>query len=714
MKKSLTTDPLSPLYVPNTPENSNIDILQNYINIFKDVLGNGVDLRGSRFSNLNEINRVGGIKTIVDRTKNDNYIYYIGEKRNYSHAEQKTYQSTKDYVYSLSTSVDANASFPVQMATVSVETHVRTGLDINENTDIMNLTFSVYNENAQIDLNQLNFFDKTITPISQNFLDDLDNLIDNHLEIDNVEDFNSWTEYEQFFKDYGTHAISSLILGSKMDIYYSSEKYSYSKISDLKVSACVNVEMFNNILENYKSTRSGRLGDIIDDDYIENTFDWNSLDSPDEETCSMKRDGSKLSSKGYILGENSDSTCSHMTPRPNDAKIPVTYPPESTRPPKNPEINVGLCAGVTTEEKNTSTKTNINSRINILGGDPTINSRLVSIFGDGSALASTDPGIIKNNIDLVASFLASADTTPGVMDTTYIPIWEFVSNLFSISDIETYYGIKRFQRFINNLINYFSFSAEYTKDSGVAFYKLTPDKDTPVGYILHNEAAPNDYALGATNIWTNGEGSSADGAPFNFRPYNHVSPAHYNWSIYRDGGYKCDSSDYDVQGSFWNQSCCSGGVGGKPGCDRGFDHRGECGCRCYAWDDQKVMFTAATQQLIFYGNPLVPEENVITIAKIRNENYYMSIGNEFDGNAEISKQAIFGVNKSKEEVFKDKKCIWKIDFTGRIRNILNPNLCLEWQTNNEIWLKTINENNPAQKFYLVKCDYIKASDYPYK
>jgi hypothetical protein len=123
------------------------------------------------------------------------------------------------------------------------------------------------------------------------------------------------------------------------------------------------------------------------------------------------------------------------------------------------------------------------------------------------------------------------------------------------------------------------------------------------------------------------------------------------------------------------------------------------------------MFSAATQQLIFYGNPLNPEENIITIAKISNENNYMSIGSKFGGTAEIKEQAIFGVNKSKEDAFKDNKCVWKIDFTGRIRNKVNPKLCLEWQTNNQIWLKYIDENNPAQKFYLVKCDYIKSSDY---
>ena len=675
MKKSLTTDPLSPLYVPNTPENSNIDILQNYITLFKDVLGNGVDLRNSRFSNLPLIMVTTGIKTIVDKTKNDNYIYFIGNMRNYSNSEQKTYQSTKDYVYSLSASVDANASFPVQVATVSVETSIRTGLEIKENIDIMNLTYSIYNENAQIDLNQLNFFDRTITPISEDFLNDLDSLIDNHLEIDNPEDFNSWAEYETFFQKYGTHVISSLILGCKIDIYYSSYKYEYSRVSDLKVDACVTVSMLNNILENYRSGRSGRLGDILPDD-VSATYDWNSLDTPDDENGS------------------------HMTPRPNNAKIPVTYPPEPTSPPTKAEINVGICAGSESMKGETNHTEDINISVNILGGNSTLNGQLSNKLSTGF---NFDDATVK----LISDFLASADTTPGIMDSTYIPIWEFISNLFSISDIEKYYGVKRFQRFINNLINYFSFSSQYRKESGIAFYRLTPDKDTPVGYIVYNQAAPNNYALGSTSIWNQGDDSSANGAPFNFREYNHDCPSHYSSSIFRDGGYKCEGSDYEMSGIL--------GICGNQDCDRGYNHnKKHCNCCCDVWDDQKVMYTAATQQLIFYGNPDNPEENVIKIAKKSNENNYMSIGSKFSGTVEINEQAIFGVNKSSiDEAFKDDKCIWKIDFTGRIRNKNDPNikLCLEWQTDNKIYLKNIDETEPKQKFYLVKCDYIKPSDY---
>jgi hypothetical protein len=704
MKKSLTTDPNSPIYVLNTPENSNINILQNYISIFKGILGNGIDLRGSKFTNLSEIIKNSGKKIIVDSKKNDNYMYYIGEMRNYSHTEEKTYENIKDYVYSLSTSVDANASFPVQMATVSFEASSRTSLKITENTKMMNLTLSIYNENVQIDLNQKNFFDNDKTPILQSFFDDLDNLIDNYLEIDNVENKKLWEPYETFFTKYGTHAISSIVIGSRMDLYYSSNTSEKTRISDLKNKACGGAKTFKNILENYKS---GRLGDIINDD-IENTFDWNSLDPPDDETCSIRRKTSLKGSKDGLGGENLMSCGDHMTPRPKNEKPPVTYPPESSKPPINPEIDVGLCTGLSESQKTKTVEETVNTTINILGGNPTINGELLQIFGNGADIAN-NPDQLKNNIEIIARFLASGSDSEsmnkvpggGVVDCSYIPMWDFVSNLFSISDIEKYYGIKRFQRFINNLINYFSFSSQYfrknpdgtySRDNNAYFNIVDKDNDKNI-FNMRNRAETNsDHVLGPTN---NGNQSQ-----YVWNMEEKIKDSSY---MMRDRVSDCPDRYYSSKddSECGKDQCCATEYSrfAWDDCPTGFYKSYVFPANFYCNPYETPRSNIKSQSLVFSKQGDMEDDSALISSEI-DTSYKMSLDSNpdypLDGKSSQNLKNIkIDINNNKQ---KD-RAVWKMDLKGRIHSNKNTSFCLDKNDDGTISYKKCNDDL-SQKFSL--------------
>lgn len=613
---STTNIPTS--YPPEIPFDIN-----NYINIFKNQIGYGVDLRNSKTSDPFQNQQGSPLLNI----NNFNINNYAGQKINYSKVSQTGYESLKDYSYSLSTNVDASATFPIQFLSVKTEMQSRSNLNITENTNIQNLTYSFINQFAQIDLDESFVFDNNNIQVSNFFQEQVQSKIKNApLYIEEPEIQSSWLEYKQFFDQFGTHMIAGITLGSKFDIYYSSEYVDKSRISDLKIKACLEI-----------SAEEG---------------------------------------------------------------------------------SGGVCAGIGQEDINRVNNSNIQVQTAVYGGDSNLRSEILSI---------KSPSEILKRKDLLYRFMVSGEKSPSIMDYRYIPIWDVISKINSLSctkslsDEQIKAGFKcKILKFVQNLKTYYEFTLKY-KFNEDTFYEIPPNRNFQ---LISRNTGSN---IGTDILFTDELGTPRDtsvggnwGPPANYLKKTELNPPcpdKYakdgdNCFPYADsgvggrsygngGGYaawnmdKCQKEN--PQGCFWNASMI------YPNCQKGFYNVG--GNICVRNNEDRIN-NISSQQIQFVKSDTFTKEKDEFLLRTKKSidaggtPYYLGILNENKGRVQIAdKPAIYNISENDSTNAGD-NIVWKMDMKGRLHPKSNYNLCLQTSSiDDKIYLLDCS-TDPLQRFYL--------------
>ena len=155
-------------------------------------------------------------------------------KSSSSHFEY--YANTKEFYKSLATQSSLSASLQSAYS-LGVTVSVATKSKSSQNTEVsgMSLIKQALTEKVYVDKECLL---NDITSLKETFLSDLEDL---PVNIQNPWEPNSWREYRNFLKEYGSHAITSVKRGSRFQQMTFAESSKAYTERDFQVKACVSV-----------------------------------------------------------------------------------------------------------------------------------------------------------------------------------------------------------------------------------------------------------------------------------------------------------------------------------------------------------------------------------------------------------------------------------------------------------------------------------------
>jgi len=480
MPTTTTTPPITTTTIPPTlppppvtinPKDEYDAKLEDYVGIIKGTLGRTVNLLSSTISSPNIAN--GNV--IVHNDEKFTLNNYIGVPINYSNVEETTSSTTRDYVYTLTTNTDADASFDTKFVSGQAEMNLQTGRNIKKDENIQVLSYNFVNKFYEISLDQGKMFTNIFTDgkhsatngISGYFIDAVKNLVNdakkyNRLIIPDPQNLDSWNLYKGFISTWGSHLITNVVLGNKFSVNYSSTYTSTSDASSLKLAACAKIS-------GNDGTYKGSVKVCTD------------VDSTKKEKQSVK-----------------------------DVNVTYLF------------YGVGQERFVNKKELNEEGKT-----IDALvpeGRDkaPTDLPYEGNTLKLAQKMKQTPVFDLVNDTQLLFDFMQLGKLSPGIMDYRYEPIWNIILNFYSMSDPD-YPALIQVAR---NLENSYQFDTKYSFNN-YDYYEIPAGETT---YKLKCKYSPPSLSGGVINGYTVDDISSDDIVVGNPYPFMKDNAFEYNHS----------------------------------------------------------------------------------------------------------------------------------------------------------------------------------------
>ena len=288
-----------------------------------------------------------------------------------------------------------------------------------------------------------------------------------------------------------------------------------------------------------------------------------------------------------------------------------------------------------------------------------------------SGKASKNPYGILENDTLIKNFINSGKTSPGIMNYSYTPIWDFIEKLYGLSLAQEFEGLPRLKKFIENLKTYYLFSSVYNKGN---YVEIRNSMNNNI-YQVFNKSDTS-KVIGINSVWPN----EVAGRSYTISDPTLGCPEKYHEA---ENGQKCHNDGGG--GGYWG--CCEGTCN----CQRGFRKKTACNCVPTLGDMSRV----TPQQLTFTNvpsNSLGETENIIqaNINGIVGGTYNMGVRLDKPIGPITTENAInnISIDHSKND---NSRNVWKIDTKGRIQ-LAKTNLCIEkHQTDG-----TLNLNNCSE------------------
>ena len=198
-------------------------------------LGAGFDLRKK---NINEPLQFLSGKRIFENTNiKDNKCFqfsrYQSDKPSMSYTKD-----TQELMHSIATANSLSASAPIEIATFSLSADVATKSDTKTQKNIQTAMLSLIDGYGSVSF--LEDTDCRSNNLTSEFKDDLQSL--SNFSVTNPGERGSWTNYFAFFDKWGTHVMTQIVFGSKLQYWESIINNTEDSQNILQIKACLKAQ----------------------------------------------------------------------------------------------------------------------------------------------------------------------------------------------------------------------------------------------------------------------------------------------------------------------------------------------------------------------------------------------------------------------------------------------------------------------------------------
>jgi hypothetical protein len=219
-------------------------------------LGAGFDLRKKNINDPSQF--LSGKKPIFKNTNiKDNKCFLY-------HKEQKTEPSnnytknTRELLRAIATSNELSASAPIETVTLAATANAATRSSVTENENIQTTELSIVDRFGSVSF--LENIECRFDNLTDDFKSEIETL--SNISITKPSESNSWIAFSSFFEKYGTHVMTQIVFGSKLQFWESIINSTTDSQNILQIKACLKAH--ENISNISAGVCSGYSKDEID------------------------------------------------------------------------------------------------------------------------------------------------------------------------------------------------------------------------------------------------------------------------------------------------------------------------------------------------------------------------------------------------------------------------------------------------------------------